>query len=75
MPKLDSHDYRMDANDEEEANLEVGEDEEEEDSHFSILGGDDGGSSSRPRSLAVHSKRGIVFFANLASPIREDTIR
>ena len=75
MPKLDSHDYRMDANDEEEANLEVGEDEEEEeDSHFSILGGDDGG-GSRPRSLAVHSRRGIVFFANLASPIREDTIR
>ena len=48
----------------------IGEEGEgDSDAHFSILGGDD---SDRPRSLAVHSGRGIVFFVNLASPIRDD---
>ena len=38
--------------------------------HNSILGGDLSGLDVRPRSLAVHSRKGIVFFVNMASPIR-----
>ena len=58
---------RMDPDDDEDFDAdEEGEGAEEEDKYYSILGGDD----SRPRSLAVHSKRGLVFFVNVASPIR-----
>ena len=68
ITRMDIDDDDDDVDEDDFDSGEEGEEEEDNAAHYSILGGDD----SRPRSIAVHSRRGLVFFVNLASPIRDD---